>query len=509
MIARPISHPGPIVECTSKGEAKVVMNITAADSNVAIAHDLFNASVSQKAVRHRVIQSYEKTALGIELTLHIRVPQNGNYALAIYSNIENIGSGTFQPFCYYLVSSKDQCDVMDSFPVVPNDVIGAIYPAFSELSLTIEGCLPSKMIDWKHGMVKTDDDGEVMLFLGHEKPLTVLADFSSTADSQSLNKFLCVSTIGKTTCIVARTSSKDYGIVPYLIKVYAADVGVTQQIPSVYTVIVIPHSANITAEEFFESPSRAWGPIGTNYFKHDITGISFLHSISHIKSKCPLPDFISSDCVRVYKGGDDFEFTLNHVHPLQLKTTLQQIDQTNATAEQQPLDNLMCMYKADAKSSSLKIRVPQTGTYTLSVFGSHVDNASGQLSPLIYISIIANKSSSETSPFPTAFGVWAASARLLHQPFSSSLLRNKENTVKLYLAKFEKPYKKSEEWKIVPYPAVAFVADGTVQIQPKSVIDDVYEWKYAPGPAEKVAGILVKADPTSKSMAYALQFQIE
>ena len=510
LIARPVSHTGPIVECTTRGEAKVALHVTCTDSRIAFTQDLFDASGSSEPLPRRVLRSYERTANGLEISFHVRVPKNGNYALALYSNLDNIGTGSFVPFCYYLVSSKVQTDAIDDFPAVPNDIIGPIYPSFEELFLNFKSGVPSKMSEWKNGMVKTDEVGEAILILGHKRPLTVLTEFHCSVETASLNSFSCVASTGLMTCIIVRIPSKEYANVPFLLKIYASGILHSQQIPSVYVAIILPHgntSHMEPANQFLQSPSRCWGPAGSNYEKCQITDVTFLHSTSHMKSKCPSQDFVASDPVRSYKGGEDFECTLHHDAPLQLKSRLQQVA---PRSQEQQFDQHVCHYKADAKSSSIKIRIPNAGSFVLSIYGSLVEELSGQLAPVLHCAILATKPSSTVTPFPTSFGLWSSSARHLFSPLYPTIPRNKETIVSVFLAKFRKSMRKSDrEWEVVSYPEVLFVADGTTPVRAKTSANNHFEWRYVPGPADKVVGVLIKPEEESQSMAYALQFQIE
>ena len=266
VLARPISHTGPVVECNDKGEAKVTMLITHSDPKISFATDLLDKSGN--ALSNQVLQSYESTPHGVDITFIVRVPENGNYALALYSNEQDTSSNTFVPFCYYLVHSKAQNENLGKFPSIPNDIVGVILPNFHDLSLIFKHTYPTADSDVKRGFLKTDEEGEIILVFNHEQPLTILSDFHSSTQSVSFNQYTSVQTIGLTTAVQVRTPSKECGNAsPFVLKVYAAEISNTQQIPSMYVAIVYPFSADIKVDPFPQSPTKSWGPTTTTTTK--------------------------------------------------------------------------------------------------------------------------------------------------------------------------------------------------------------------------------------------------
>ena len=503
-IARPVSHTGPLVECDAKGEAKVVMTVTAEDPRIAFANDLYDASPARKVISRRVINSMDKTPGNLEITFYIRAPSKGNFALALYSNADDTFSGSFLPFCYYLVKSMNQKEALGDFPEIPNDVVGPIFPKFQESSMRFRFCHPDSNCEWKTGNLYSDEEGECIIGFEHSHPITLIADLSPFDTNENLNSYINVQTTGLITCVIIRTPSKKFGKAGFLLKIYAAEASHDQSIPSVFVGLVYPSGESLDPETFPLSPIRAWGPSCLHYTAVGITWMSFENSSWPFKKKCSQSVFSNCAPHRLYDGGTDFEILIKFLAPIQLKTRLE--DHCDPTSE--GLDNYMLLSAAESRSAVIRVRFPHPGYFTLIIYGSKIEDSSGQLVPLSYILVQATTPSLCTNPYPTAFGVWASSARNIHNPLNLVLKRNKEVTVKAYIAKFKKS-EDGEDWKEEAYPGVFFVVDGNQPIHPSSTTNNLYEWKYVPGPGEKVAGILVKPEEDSQSMTYALQYAIE
>lgn len=502
-IARPVSHTGPIVECDENGEAKVIIKVTAEDPKIAFAHDLFDSTSSKNAINHRVICSYDKSPTVFQITYFIRAPSKGNFALCLYSNIADTSVGSFVPFCYYLVNSTKAVK-SDDFMKIPNDVIGPIHPNFQEANLRFRFCHPEALCEWKIGKLTSDTDGDCILGFEHPQPITVMADLSCPHATESLNDYVNVQSTGLLTCIVIRTPSNKYENALFLLKIYASEGAPKGNIPCVYVTMITPGKEKLDVEAFPQSPSKCWGPSPLHYAEVGITWMSFENSVWAFKGKYAQSQFVSSGPCRVYNGGTDFEVFIKSLGPIQLKTKLQNHDDPASDA----LDGFMLLVKGGSQSSVIQVRFPQTGNFTLIVYGSKLENASNQLVPLSYLLIKVTKATNCTNPYPLAFGVWASSARNLISPMNLVLRRNKEYVVKVYLAK----YKKSDDelsWTEVTYPSVMFVVDGNHPVHPVSTANNLYEWKYLPGPGEKLAGVLVKPDASAQAMTYALQYQIQ
>ena len=487
LVARPISHPGAVVDCNENGEACVVINAVAKD--ISFSHDLLDTSIPARLLQNYVLYSREDDTV----TFTVRTPKRGNYALALYSNVDDTSSNKLTPFCYYLVTSSKQNQEVGGFPSVPNKLVGCIQPSFDALSLDNILCHPADGNNWKSGILHTDCDAECCIVFSHSKPLTIIAELMSAEIDHS--DYTSVETNGRTTAVTIRAPVQD----PCSLKIYAAELSQAMNLPSVYVAIVFSKPQHATLSPLPQCSIRTWGPAGITAVKYGLTGLNFRNSVSALQ-KCNVSDFVHSGPTRIYNGGGDFELDLILTEPLQLKAKLQNLD-----GNPENLENFVFLSKADLNSATVRIRFSNTGSFLLVVYGCAIDDTSGQLSPLAYSLVHVRALSDCTSLFPVAFSVWGASARQLFSPLDQVLQRNREVVVKAFLAKYQRS---DDGWVTDNYPEVMAVVDGSSPVTTMCVEGSEYEWKYVAGPGENVFGILVKSEEDSDAMTYALQFKV-
>ena len=499
MVARTKSHKGARIECDENGEATVVLSVVAKDKNIAFTHDLYDSAYPTNSLTDRVVHSHSDHNGLTEVTFFVRVPRPGTYALALFSNVGDTSSTTFTPFCYYLLTSTKQKQESAQFPRIPNKIIGRLQPGFNELSLDFKSCHPQDRCDWRTGILRTDDNGECCLFLSHSTPLTVVVEFSSHVDNE-FSDYASVETTGNSTAVSVRPPVHEIGNSPCCLKIYASKINQSGNLPSVYVGIVFASATNPKVLSFPQCPIRTWGPAGITSLKYGLKKIEFKNSQSALEKMCDDLNFKIGGPTRNYDGGEDFVLDLELSRPLQLKAKVQNI---NGNSEN--LENYVLLEKAGPSSAVVRIRFLQTGTFSLVVYACAHDDKSGQLSPLVYSLVSVSAPSSCTLAFPIAFGVWGSSACQLFEPLSLELERNRESTVKLFLAKYQES---DGLWSSAPYSEVMAVVDGNQPVTNVTTSDCNYEWTYFPGPGEKVLGILVKPEADSDAMTYALQFKI-
>ena len=485
-----------MVECNERGEATVVISVVAKDRNISFTHDLLDSSTPGRLLPKCVVHSFDVDNSGLtNLTFVIRTPKPGNYALSLYSNVDDTSSTTFTPFCFYLVNSIKQKQENLEFPQVANKLVGRIQPSFDTLGLDIVSCYPADINNWKTGILHADNNGECFLLLTHSKPLTIIAELSSA--QTDYNDFTSVETTGRITAITIRTPVQD----PCCLKIYSADIHQTANLPSVYVAITLPTLLKGPILPLPQCPVRIWGPSAITSIKYGLTGISFRNSVSTLKDKLDHPTLNESGPTQIYSGGNDLEMDLELSQPLQLKAKLQNLDGSSAN-----LENYVLLERANITSATIRFRFLNSGSYSLTVYGCATDDNSGQLSPLVYSAVYVTAPSACTLPFPIGFGIWGGSARHLHSPLTQSLERNKEIDIKLFIAK----YQKSETgWSTVRYPDVMAVVDGSSPVPIWTTSGCEYAWKYTAGPGEKVLGILIKTAEDADGMTYTLQFTME
>ncbi|XP_076823906.1 uncharacterized protein LOC143469916 isoform X2 [Clavelina lepadiformis] len=508
LLAVSMSHPGPVVECDQKGEAKVVFTLTESWKNASFTQELCDVKHgSTSALNGWVLHALNQKGNSKEVIFHIKAPTNGNYLLTLYHNWDQFAEAknTFSAFCQYLVVSRMQVDSNkgNPFPEIPNGRLGSIQPDFNNANLELVSGSPL-LGEWRSGIMKTDAHGECRLLFKHQEPLTFVANLTSSNSTSSLDEYCAVETTGSYTAITVRAPVQLCGQVSFALRIYAALLDQTQNIPSVFTALVIPASVH-PVKPLPQAPTRSWGPSGLRFYSHGIQNVRFQNSSSELVTFKTLPkDVQASAPCRIYQGGDDFEMVMSTTRPLQFKAKLIPLDD-NAKKGENSSEDFVFFGNADAYSTCLQLRFAHDGLYSLVVYGSELDDTSGQLVPLMYVLVDATAISTCTIPFPKAFGVWTSSAHTLFSPNSIEILRNKENFIKVYLGRFQKPSSSEVEWSVVPFQEVALF-NGTQRLPPVSPSPGLYEWNYVPGPGETIVGVIVKSD--ENSMTFSMQFKV-
>ena len=495
MIAQAVSHLGPIVDCDENGEAKVVISVVSKDKDIAFTHDLFDTSIPPQPLPHHAVQSHNGQSN--QITFIARTPKPGNYALALYSNVDDTSSSGFSPFCYYLVTSKKQKAENSKFPPIPNKTVGFLQP-FMDLSLNVKSCYPSDKCDLKNGILGTDDEGECCIVLSHSQLLTVIVELSD--DQSVFNEHTCIETTGTLTSITVRPPASHLGMA-YCLKIYAAELDQSKNLPSVFVGLIFSHVKQNDIPPFPQCPLKTWGPAGPTFVKNGVKRVRYRNSKAALRSKYDNPELDLYAPRRIYSGGDDFILELEMTEPLQLKVKVHDVEGGGDDSVNQSV----LLEKPNISSAAVRVRFANPGTFSLVAYGSSQSDQSGQLSPLVYTLVHVTSPSSNTQPFPVVYGIWGSSACQLYYPLSQNLSKEEEVSIKIFLGQFQK---QASEWSIVPYPEVMAVADGSRPVDLEVSSENMFEWKYFPGLGEQILGILVKPQENSDSMTYALQFKI-
>ena len=502
-IARPLSHTGPVIECGVQGEAKVVF--LTFGNNTSLNFDLIPAK-GGPPLRQRVLQSVDQLFDKKVIAFYIRTPSVGNYCFIVYSNAGLPSPKSYKPFCYYLVSSKQQAGSAEPFPKISNDLVGRIYPTYADLNVTV-ACYPNSESAWKNGLLSTDENGECILEINHVEPLHMVADLvPSDLPTKNIAHYTSVETTGRTTCIIVRTSSAHFGEIPFILKLYGKQVESGRRLPCFFVAMVFPSAPGIQCQSFPQSPVRCFGPSENHWKNNEIEKVVFCNSKSFIENKCR--SAVAAKITwphRLYDSGEDLKIELSYNVPLQLKGKLLFLDTED---KRENLDNFIFLTQSGASSAVMHARFPYPGHFGVTLFGCKVDENSNQLSPFGYFLINALKASDSSVPFPATYKVWSASARNFYCPMTGKLAPEEEVEFTVYLEKFVKSDDGS--WSTTPYPLVLFVVDEKDKIHPEKSKEEpgMYRWKYTPNSDHSLAGLLVKKEEEADVMSYALQFRI-
>ena len=507
LIALPLSHAGPIVDCDEHGQVSITFKVVSKESDIHFAHDLLDSSLNSrnqaKILPSCIVHSIYKRFGEKEMSLFLQVPQPGNFALALYSNYKNPSSNAFSPFLFYLISTRNLRQVPNIIlPPVPNCKIGVLQPGFDNLSLTIKSCYPANRCSWETGIFNTDVSGECIVIFSHPNFITVIAELS-TAKCDDLSSYATVETTGRISAITVRPPvqiNKSNNL--FCLKVYAAELDRTRSLPSVYVAFIFAQGEDGASDPLPQSSLRSWGPAGAMFFKNGLKTITYHNSSSCLSKAISESEVDLHGPTRTYGGGEDFILQLDMDAPIRIQAKLQG---TGKDCDGN-YESFVFLEKADTASAFIRVRFVKSGTFSLIVYGSVMDDASGQLSPLVYTLVKVTSFSTCTLPFPVTFNVWGSSARHLYSPLQLELNKNQETALKIFLAN----YKKTDSgWQSVPYSDVVALVDEKNPIPLSSSSNCEYEWKFLPGCGEKVISVLAKLEEDSKSLTYVMQFKID
>nr|XP_026693620.1 hillarin [Ciona intestinalis]XP_026693621.1 hillarin [Ciona intestinalis] len=472
-----LSHNGPIVDCDVSGVAEVVVRLPS-NGDVTFTQDLHDATSANPLPDHS-FHSIHVNGGWCEVTFLALPPSNGCYTLTLYISTNN--DGKYSSFCHYLVNSKVARG--EVFPAVPNCRVGDIGASLVGMKL-VSSC-PADIKDVTSGFVSNLIHGDLTITFNHAEPLLIIANLSTTNDETSE---VLIETSGFSSTLVVRPPIKwNQNFV--LLKVYAARIDKTQNIPSVFNVLMKFEKDSITPTPLHHPPTHIWGP---NPMFHQL-GVK---AVTYDNTSPYLPTYPLNSPRRLYNGGKDMTINLTLVQPLQLRSKLMKLN-----GNPQPCEDMSFVRTSQQSNAHICTRFSEPGDYSLVVYGANMADDGQQLSPILYTFISATTSSSCIQAYPSSQGMWVRSVCHLTSPMVGTIMRGEEHPVCFKIGGWR-------DGVVMSYPVVMMLVDGQHEVEPDVHNDIEYEYKYHPSPADKVVGIVVKVDETSQSMSYVLQFKI-